>query len=68
VSEIRDAIENAASTDNEQQTPVMLWPGFSNVSDRRVSSAREIIRRFLEYVPDGMTASELRDAIDGGGA
>lgn len=68
MSEIHDAIENAASADNEQQTPVMLRPGFSNVSDRRVNMAREIIRRFLEYVPDGMTASELRDAIDGGGA
>jgi hypothetical protein len=66
VIEIHAAIENAASADNEQQTPIMLRPGFSNVSDRRVNTAREIIRRFLEYVPDGMTVLELRDAIDGG--
>jgi hypothetical protein len=68
MSEIDDAIANAASAGNGSQTPVMTRPGFSNVSRRRVTMAREIIRRFLEDVPDGATVLELREAIDGSDA
>jgi phage terminase Nu1 subunit (DNA packaging protein) len=66
MSEIDDAIANAASADNESQTPVLMRRGFSNVSMRRLAMARQIIRRFLEDVPDGATVLELREAIDGG--
>jgi hypothetical protein len=68
MSEIDDAITNAASAGNGGQTPVITRPGFSNVSRQRVTMACEIIRRFLEDVPDGATVLELREAIDGGGA
>jgi hypothetical protein len=68
MSEIDDAIANAASADNESQTPVLMRPGFSNVSTRRLVMARQIIRRFLEDVPDGMTAIEMREAIGEGDA
>jgi hypothetical protein len=64
--EIDDAIANAASADNESQTPVITRPCFSNVSERRLAVARQIIRRFLEDVPDEMTAIEMRDALDRG--
>lgn len=61
---VRDAIENAASAGNDAQTPLIRAPGFSTVSAKRVGTAREIVRRFLQDVPGEMTAFELLEQIE----
>lgn len=62
--DLREAIEAAACADHEALTPGRLNAG-SVPSERRVGRVRNIVRRFLESIPDeSLTVIEMRDALD----
>lgn len=63
--DVRGAVERAASANNSGQSPIGFHnAGFSSVGRKRLASARHIIGRFLELVPDDVSIQELRDALD----
>lgn len=61
-AEIADAIEAAAGADHDALT--RLVNPSAAPSDRRITHVTHIIRRFLQNVPDDMTAMEMLRTID----
>jgi len=63
MDEIQEAIEQAAGADdgaiNHLYSDTRTTP-----SPRRISGAREVIKRFLQNVPEHLTVSDLLNAIE----
>ena len=58
MNDVAEAIEAAAGADDEALSKLAV------PSARRVVTARNIVRRFLQNVPDHMTAMELRREVE----
>lgn len=65
--EVLDAVEVAAGSDDDGITEAFRGAGRRTVSARRLNATRNTILRFLQNVPEGMTALEIREAIENGG-
>lgn len=59
---VQDAIEAAAGADDAAISESF---GRRNVSRRRLGSARTVVVRFLENLPEDLTVLDLRQAIEG---
>jgi hypothetical protein len=63
VSDVAAALEMAAGAGDEALTGGMINRR-SIPSPERERTTYEIVRRFVEAIPEGTTVDELRDALD----
>jgi hypothetical protein len=62
---ILEAIEVAAGAGDLNLNPTFRSGAHANVGRKRIFATRQTILRFLQNVPDDMTAMDMRRAIEG---
>lgn len=62
---VQDALENAAGADDAGISGVFVeLGGRTTPSGKRISGAREVIKRFLEDLPSEITAEEILEELN----